>query len=541
MWMIILYLCSLYAILFFYYPLLKDTFSSGSIFHNEYYQVRHSSKNENGEPEFAPIWDGFKKSSKSKVIPGKYIIHFKKEGTFDPTRVIQPSEDLSDLKQLGMLTALEAQQVHRFWLLSEISKSENPSNVIEHDYELGTFFSGYSGQFDDSILSKIRSSSIVEMVEPAQWVWINDDYEDNVDILETNNIIYGDDREMILPPYMSAYSPSIKDRELYNQFERRRNEARNKVKNPYLYNEVNQTQCIVQRDAPWGLERLSHRMRPKTYSGEFHYPDSSGAGVDVYVIDTGIYVDHEEFEGRARWGTTIPQGDVDKDGNGHGTHCAGTIGSKRYGIAKKCSLIAVKVLRSDGYGSNSDVIKGVEYVMNQHILEGKKRSERQTVVNMSLGGGKSLALERAVNAAVGSGIHFCVAAGNDNEDACNYSPAGAKEAITVGASTSRDEIAYFSNIGRCVDIFAPGHQITSTWIGSPSSTNTISGTSMASPHVAGAIAHFLSGKMKGMSPQDVKLELRRISTRNTLVFVPFDTINALVHVHGCDNEETIED
>lgn len=533
----ILYLCSLYLLLFLYYPILKDVFlSSNSISPS----INSSKSNSNVATILAPIWDGFKKSSKSKIIPGKYIIHFKQDGTFDPSKVAQQSSELFDMKQMGMLSALEAQQVHRFWILSEISKSENPSNVIEHDYDLGNMFSGYSGQFDDSIISKIRGSSIVDIIEPVQWVCISDDYEDQHDILEINDIIYGsqygDDHNKNLPSYMPAYSPSLENRALYNHM----TEERSKIKNS-LFNSRNQTQCLVQKNAPWGLERLSHRMLPKTYSGEFHYPDSSGAGVDVYVIDTGIYVDHEEFEGRARWGITIPQGDVDQDGNGHGTHCAGTIGSRKYGIAKKCSLIAVKVLRSDGYGSNADVIKGVEYVMNQHILEGKKRTDRQTVVNMSLGGGKSLALEKAVNAVVESGVHFCVAAGNDNEDACNYSPAGAKEAITVGASTNRDEIAYFSNIGRCVDIFAPGYQITSTWIGSPSSINTISGTSMASPHVAGAVAHFLGGIMKGLSPQDVKLEIKRISTRNILSFVPFDTVNALVHVHGCDNEETIED
>jgi len=251
----------------------------------------------------------------------------------------------------------------------------------------------------------------------------------------------------------------------------------------------------TQKSAPWGLARISHRAKLGfgTFS-KYEYDPSGGEGVDVYVIDTGINIKHAEFEGRAYWGATMPENDVDEDGNGHGTHCAGTIASRKYGVAKSANVIAVKVLGSNGSGSMSDVVGGVEFAAKA-AKEKRARAEKNhkgSVANMSLGGGKSPALDRAVNAAVDSGMHFAVAAGNDNRDACNYSPAAAEKAVTVGASTLGDERAYFSNFGDCVDVFAPGLNILSTWIGSDHATNVISGTSMASPHTAGMLAYLLS-------------------------------------------------
>ncbi|KAF9784070.1 peptidase S8/S53 domain-containing protein [Thelephora terrestris] len=259
----------------------------------------------------------------------------------------------------------------------------------------------------------------------------------------------------------------------------------------------------TQRFAPWGLARISHRKRLGlgTFTLYEHDP-AGGEGVDVYIIDTGININHLEFEGRASWGKTIPQNDVDEDGNGHGTHCAGTVGSRKYGVAKAVNLIAVKVLSSNGSGTMADVVGGVLWAAEQaasrlaaakaeYAATGRTR-HKGSVANMSLGGGKSMALDDAVNKAVDSGMHFAVAAGNDNRDACTYSPAAAEKAITVGASTLGDERAYFSNFGECVDVFAPGLNILSTWTGTETATNTISGTSMASPHTAGLLAYLLS-------------------------------------------------
>ncbi|KIY46221.1 serine-type endopeptidase [Fistulina hepatica ATCC 64428] len=261
----------------------------------------------------------------------------------------------------------------------------------------------------------------------------------------------------------------------------------------------------TQKNATWGLARISHRerLRLSTFN-KYVYDDEAGKGVDVYVIDTGINVQHKEFQlqRNARWGKTVVSNDVDEDGNGHGTHCAGTIASNSYGVAKAANVIAVKVLGSNGSGSMSDVVAGVtwataEAVANQQAADAEykatgKTSHKGSVANMSLGGGKSRALDEAVNKAVDMGLHFAVAAGNDNRDACNYSPAAAENAVTVGASTLSDERAYFSNHGECVDVFAPGLNIISTYIPAEDSVATLSGTSMASPHVAGLIAYLLS-------------------------------------------------
>lgn len=266
---------------------------------------------------------------------------------------------------------------------------------------------------------------------------------------------------------------------------------------------VRTTNITTQKGAPWGLARISHRSRLgfSTFTKYVHNPQG-GEGVDVYVVDTGININHTEFEGRASWGKTIPQPDVDVDGNGHGTHCAGTIASRKYGVAKGANVIAIKVLGSNGSGSMSDVVGGVVFAADSAVKKAKaareeyaatgKTSHKGSVANMSLGGGKSKALDDAVNKAVKVGLHFAVAAGNDNRDACSYSPAAAELAVTVGASTLGDERAYFSNHGECVDVFGPGLNILSTWTGSETATNTISGTSMASPHVCGLLAYLLS-------------------------------------------------
>lgn len=298
----------------------------------------------------------------------------------------------------------------------------------------------------------------------------------------------------------------------------------------------------TEKNAPWGLARISHRdsLTFGTYN-KYLYASEGGEGVDVYVIDTGTNVKHVDFEGRAHWGKTIPQGDQDIDGNGHGTHCSGTVAGKKYGVAKKANVTAIKVLRSNGSGSMSDVVKGVEFAAESHAdkvsaaKDGKHKGFKGSTANMSLGGGKSTILDQAVNAAVDAGIHFAVAAGNDNADSCRYSPAAAEKAVTVGASTLADERAYFSNYGKCNDIFAPGLNIESTWIGSDIATNTISGTSMASPHIAGLLAYLLSLQpAKGsayavadITPKKLKANLLSIATVGVLSDVPSDTANIL--------------
>ncbi|KAJ3002926.1 hypothetical protein HKX48_002038, partial [Thoreauomyces humboldtii] len=276
-----------------------------------------------------------------------------------------------------------------------------------------------------------------------------------------------------------------------------------------------------QKNPPsWGIVRLSTRDLPlaKTYD----YPDSAGKGVDAYIIDTGIFIDHPEFEGRAKIGKSFAS-DGDKDGNGHGTHVAGTIGSKTYGVAKNVNLIAVKVLDARGSGTTSDVIAGVEWVATN-----APKSGRKSVANMSLGGGASTTLDRAVQAAIRAGVNFAVAAGNSARDACLLSPGRVAEAVTVAASDKYDKIASFSERGTCVDIIAPGVDITSTW--NNGQTNTISGTSMATPHVAGVIALALA-EGNFSSPLEVQTYLKTIASKDRVTGSLSKTPNSLLYNH----------
>jgi subtilisin family serine protease len=237
----------------------------------------------------------------------------------------------------------------------------------------------------------------------------------------------------------------------------------------------------IQRRATWGIDRLDQRNLPLNASYSY---TATGSGVNAYIVDTGILPTHTEFQSRASIGyDAITPLDPKADCNGHGTHVAGTVGGKTYGVAKAVRLIGVRVLDCNGSGSTSGVIAGVNWVATHRV--------KPAVANMSLGGGASTALDNAVKAAIDSGVTFVVAAGNDNLPACWFSPARVPAAITVGATTNTDVKASYSNTGSCVDLFAPGSGITSSWFTSTTSARTISGTSMASPHVAGVAALYL--------------------------------------------------
>ncbi|CAO3572905.1 unnamed protein product [Mortierella alpina] len=234
----------------------------------------------------------------------------------------------------------------------------------------------------------------------------------------------------------------------------------------------------------WGLTRVSEQELDLTQP--FVYDDAAGSGVTAYIVDTGIFVEHAEFKGRAKFGANFIQGSKDTDENGHGTHVAGTIGGTTYGVAKKVNLVGVKVLDAEGSGATSGVVSGMDWVA-ENATAGK------SVVNMSLGGGKSKAIDDAAARLFAKNIPLIVAAGNDeNVDACDGSPSGAKNALTVAASDKEDQTASFTSFGKCVEIFAPGVDITSSWIGGASAKNTISGTSMATPHVVGVAALYLA-------------------------------------------------
>jgi serine protease len=275
----------------------------------------------------------------------------------------------------------------------------------------------------------------------------------------------------------------------------------------------------TQSGATWGLDRIDQRDRPVNSS---YIYNTDAANVDVYVIDTGIRSSHDEFGNRVSGNgfTAISDGNGTDDCNGHGTHVAGTIGGATHGVAKEVTLHAVRVLSCTGSGTTSGVIAGVDWVTANRIPP--------AVANMSLGGGASTALDDAVRRSVAAGVTYAIAAGNSNADACGSSPARVSQALTVGSSTSGDARSSFSNFGTCVDIFAPGSSITSAWISNDTATNTISGTSMASPHVAGVAALYLANN-PGATPADVHAAVVSNASVNKLTSVGTGSPNRLLY------------
>jgi subtilisin family serine protease len=275
-----------------------------------------------------------------------------------------------------------------------------------------------------------------------------------------------------------------------------------------------------QTPATWGLDRIDQRDLP--LNNTYNY-NQTGAGVHAYIIDTGMRATHQQFTGRVGNGADfVGDGQGTNDCHGHGTHVAGTTGGTTHGVAKQVTLHAVRVLNCQGSGTNTGVIAGVDWVTSQHA------AGTPAVANMSLGGGVSSALDTAVNNSINDGVSYAIAAGNSNANACNYSPARVAAANTVGSTTSTDARSSFSNFGTCLDIFAPGSSITSAWNTSDTATNTISGTSMATPHVAGAIALYLQTNT-GASPATVTSALIGNSTPNKVTGAGTGSPNRLLY------------
>ncbi|SDK97825.1 S8 family peptidase [Streptomyces indicus] len=278
-------------------------------------------------------------------------------------------------------------------------------------------------------------------------------------------------------------------------------EAKSLAKDPAVaYVEQNARVRIseTQPNATWGIDRIDQRDLPLSTTYTYN---TSASNVTAYIIDTGIRTSHADFGGRASIGTdTVGGGQNGQDCNGHGTHVAGTVGGKNHGVAKGVKLVGVRVLDCNGSGTNAGVIAGVDWVTANAV--------KPAVANMSLGGGANTSLDNAVKRSIASGVTYAVAAGNGNflgwpQNACNYSPARVPEAITVGATDRNDRRGSFSNFGTCLDVFAPGVSVTSAWITNDTATNTISGTSMASPHAAGVAALYLASN-PGAAPAQVR-------------------------------------
>jgi subtilisin family serine protease len=269
----------------------------------------------------------------------------------------------------------------------------------------------------------------------------------------------------------------------------------------------------------WGLDRIDQASLP--LSSSYNYT-STGSGVNVYVIDTGVRISHSTFGGRAKNGYDFVDDDaVAQDGNGHGTHVAGTIAGSTYGVAKGATVYGVRVLDDDGSGTTAGVVAGIDWVTANAI--------KPAVANMSLGGGASATIDAAVSRSIAAGVTYAVAAGNSNANASSYSPARVAAAITVGATTNTDARASYSNYGSVLDIFAPGSSITSSWNTNDTATNTISGTSMATPHVAGVIARYLQNNTSA-TPAQVSSALTSSATTGKVTSAGTGSPNRLLYL-----------
>ncbi|MEU6529556.1 S8 family serine peptidase [Streptomyces sp. NPDC046928] len=272
----------------------------------------------------------------------------------------------------------------------------------------------------------------------------------------------------------------------------------------------------------WGLDRVDQKNLP--FDNSYTYPDSAGQGVTAYIIDTGVRITHQDFGGRASYGyDAIDNDNTAQDGHGHGTHVAGTVAGSSYGVAKKAKIVGVRVLDNSGSGTTAQVVAGIDWVARNAV--------KPAVANMSLGGGADTALDTAVRNAIASGVTFAVAAGNESTNASTKSPARVTEAITVGATTSTDARASYSNYGTVLDLFAPGSSITSSWNSGDSATNTISGTSMATPHVAGAAALYLADNPTA-TPAQVASALTASATSGVVGSPGTGSPNRLLYVGG---------
>jgi subtilisin family serine protease len=280
-------------------------------------------------------------------------------------------------------------------------------------------------------------------------------------------------------------------------------------KNPNVLSVENDTimkiDATTQSNPDWGLDRIDQKTLP--LNSAYSYLQT-GSGTTAYIVDTGILSTHQQFSGRVLSGyTAISDGNGTSDCNGHGTHVAGTVGGSTYGVAKNVSLVPIRILGCDGSGASSNVIAGLDWIL--------KNGKKPAVVNMSLGGDASTSLDSAVENLFNNGYVMVVAAGNSNTDACSSSPARVSKAITVAATDNTDTRASYSNYGSCVDIFAPGSQINSSWIGSNTATKVLNGTSMATPHTAGIVAQMLQSTPSA-TPQTITTNLLNQASSNVV-------------------------
>ncbi|EAT76775.1 hypothetical protein HBI56_235280 [Parastagonospora nodorum] len=345
-------------------------------------------------------------------------------------------------------------------LINDLFQDATQKAYVKHIYNIGSF-AGFAVTTTDSAAQQIRLNPNVELVE-----------QDRVIQIELEHV-----EEIVQRSPVTQYTTS----------------------------------------STWGLGRLSSKA---TNSGRYVYDSTAGAGICAYVIDTGIETTHPEFQGRATFLANFAEDGSNTDGHGHGTHVAGIIGSKTYGVSKRVNLFAVKVLNADGTGALSGVLAGVDFATN----DAKSRGCKSSVANFSFATGKSDALNSAAANAASSGLFIAVAAGNSAADAIDTSPASEPSVFTVGSTDSNDRLAASSNFGASVDILAPGVAILSTW--KSGGTAVLSGTSMATPHVTGLAAYLLA--YEGIrTPAALSSRMTSLANINRITGVPAGTVNLL--------------
>ncbi|KAF8957745.1 serine protease [Entomortierella lignicola] len=416
------------------------------------------------------------------VLPNKYIVRLKNGVDFS-------SVDLhSRVAEHNRLIQVLAQEDHDGQ--KRVQQGIIP-NQVDHEYDFGTW-KGYAGQFSSELLKELESRDEVEYVEEdtMMWAWGVGDQE-----LPDQEMVTQDDGSLdaIIPSTLLGKTVAILNETM--------DFAASALRVEYY----------SMKSPSWGLTRISEHQRD--LQKEYTYVSTAGANVDIYIIDSGVYEDHEDFNGRAFNVANFVPGEADTDTCGHGTHVAGIAAGHHFGVAKAARINAIKVLDSQGQGSTSQVIAGINYM----VRHAASRPNTKKVINMSLGGQFSRPVNEAVRAAVTKyNLPFFVAAGNSGDDACQYSPAGVNEAFAVGGSDRSDRVGWYSCVGSCVRVFAPGTGIVSDWIRSSTSTHIADGTSMASPHVAGVAALFLSSDRTYNTAHDLYDEIVRHSTQGVI-------------------------
>ncbi|KAF9999603.1 subtilisin-like serine protease, partial [Modicella reniformis] len=431
---------------------------------------------------------GPRSRQRREVPPHKYIVRLKNGADYPPLDLHAKIAEHNRLIRLPPST--------------EKDKHELVPSQIDHEYDFGTW-KGYAGQFSPDFVKELESREEVEYVEEdmMMWAW-GIEAEAMVETVDGQGQVNDDEHKDLSVNHLAATqgnrSVSLHAEALLHA------EAPVNGRNVHF-------EYYSMMAPSWGLTRVSQRQRD--LREDYSYMSSAGVGVDVYIIDSGVFEEHEDFEGRAFNIANFVPGEERTDTCGHGTHVAGIIAGHHFGVAKAARIHAIKVLDSDGQGSTSQVLAGIDYMI-QHAINNPNPKK---VINMSLGGRFSRTVNDAVRAAVSQhGLPFFVAAGNTGDDACRYSPASAEGAFAVGASDRSDRIGWYSCVGSCVAMFGPGSGITSDWIRSPTSVHIMDGTSMASPHVAGVAALFLGAGNMYSSAQDLYKDLIAYSTQNAI-------------------------